>query len=160
MRTEYGDMMKFTRMVAMELDRCPDVNCQVFTGNLKKNFSENDIVLSFHRGSNYKNCEKHGASVFVREDASADIQYEAFRLLSSICEDDYFRMLGVHTVSERSAFQSINSTGCDRTFVFCIGYIDSAKDNRIFDAYYEILAEKLAKRIKEVFKEEKNDDNT
>ncbi len=159
-RTEHEDMLKFTRMLSIELERDPDISCKVFTGDLRKKFTGYDVVLSFHRGTNIKNSEKHGAQVFVQENASADIQYEAFRLLESISSEKYFRMLGVHTATSKNIPASINHTGCERTFLFHIGFIDSQRDNRLFDSCYEELARELSERIKEVFKEEKNEDNT
>ena len=159
-RTEHSDVLKFARMLHMGLERDKSISVQMFTGDIRRrSFSEDDTVIVLHRASNEKNSFSYGARVTVPEEASSDIQYEAYRLLMSICGERLFRMKGVHTGSESHCRNSINTLGTNRVFLFDLGYIDSYTDNRIFDKCYEVMAERLSEKIKEILKEEKDEDN-
>lgn len=159
-RTEHSDVLKFGRMLHMGLQRDKSISVQMFTGDIRRrSFSADDIVIILHRASNMKNSFSYGARVTVPEEASSDIQYEAYRLLMSICGENFFRMKGVHTEGRLHLRNSINTLGTCRVFLFDLGYIDSWKDNRIFDKFYENMAERLAEKIKEILKETKDEDN-
>ncbi len=159
-RTEHNDVLSFARMLAIELERDKNISCEYYTGNCRKGFSDEDIVLILHRGSNIKNCNKYGCDVTVQRDADAKTQYEAFRLLESLGGEKGFRLRGVHTNTEKTAFGRMEETGSKRTFLFKLGYIDSSEDNRIFDRNYIYLAERLSEKIKEVFGGDNNETDT
>lgn len=160
-RTEHEDSLKFARMLHMNLERDKGLEVKLLKGDTRRlSFSEEDTVIVFHRASNMKNCASYGARAFVTPSADAEIQYDAFRLLESICGDHFFRMKGVHTETKSDFRNSINSLGTDRVFLFDLGYIDSYKDNRVLDRYYELLADRMGKKLREILKERENEDNT
>ncbi len=156
-RNEHSDVLKFARFLSFELERDPDINCIYHTGDCKSGYNDKDVVLILHRDSNCKNCNSYGCSITVQKNASADIQYEAYRLLGSLGGDRGFRIKGVHTNTDKTPFKRMENTGTKHTFLIKLGFIDSWTDNKIFDTDFEFLAEKLAAELKEIFKGDTNE---
>lgn len=156
-RNEHSDVLRFGRFLSFELDRIKDIHCECYTGSCKKAYSSDDIVIILHRGSNNKSCEAYGCDITVCEDADAQIQYEAYMLLESLTGEGGFRYRGVHTNTCSSPFRQMEKTGCKRTFLIRLGFIDNFRDNRIFDNSYEQLAQSLAQKINEIIKGDTNE---
>lgn len=148
-RNEHSDVLKFAKAVVSELKRYGDIEVELRTGNVKPVCEKDAVLLIFHRDYNEENDTSHGCRVYVQRAASAQIQYEAFRLLTALCRGG-FRYKGVHEGYYRKGFEFIENTGCDRTFLFTLGYLDSEKDNRILDKRSEFLCRSLCDELENV----------
>ncbi|MBR3767933.1 MAG: hypothetical protein IKL10_06815 [Clostridia bacterium] len=157
-RTEHKDAVRFSEKLKRELLKY-DICCEIFSGSIWNGFSNDDMILSFHRDGNMKNTEKYGASVLVPKNADAEIQYDAFRLLSALTGDMGFRNRGVHTFTEKSPFKSIEKSGSRNTFIFTLGFMDKDCDNRILDKNSDVLVKLFAYRLNKILKERENEDN-
>jgi hypothetical protein len=156
-RTEHGDSIRLCRALLGELKGLP---AEIVTDS--SGFSamtENDLLFVFHRGTAEKNSLTRGAEIYVKENASADIQLNAFCLLSRICSDGGFRYRRVHTLTPKSPFISFGRASPERAFLLKTGFIDNAGDNEIFDRELTGLARGLASEIKRIYKERKYEDN-
>lgn len=150
-RTEHSDVLAFARMLSMELERYEGIKCEYYTGNCRKGYSDEDIVIILHRGSNSGNDNTYGCDITVKSTADAATQYDAFRLLQSLGGEKGFRLKKVHVNTGKSPFRQMEETGSEKTFLVKLGYIDSYKDNSIFDKNLLKLAQSLAEKINEVF---------
>lgn len=159
-RTEHRDVSVFGKKLQKELSKNINSECILYDGRLKKGTGENDIILSFHRDSNMKNCCSHGAKVLVQRESDKSVQYKAYRLLDSLCGNGGFRYCGVHTFTEKCPLKSIEATGSPCTFVFYLGYIDSSRDNAILDGSSDRLIKEFSKILTEIIKERENEATT
>ncbi len=155
-RTEHSDVLEFARLLSAALIRTDGICCESYTGNCRKGYSDSDIVIILHRGSNVGNDNTYGCDITVKSTADADTQYDAFRLLQSLGGEKGFRLKGVHVNTRKSPFRQMEETGSKNTFLIKLGYIDSYKDNKIFDSNLLHLTESLAKKINEIFGGENN----
>ncbi len=158
-RREYDDVLKFGRLIKKYLEAKFGISAELYSGHEPEEMTEDDLLIVLHRGSNMKNSEKYGACVTVKSNASADIQYHAYRLLMGICGKRGFRYGGVHVFTEKNPHKSFERSKPQKAFLFMIGFIDSAKDNRIFDNEDSFLAYQLSFRISEIIKESENEDH-
>ncbi len=161
-RTEYKDNCSFGQAVVNELkDLLPRVQLHFFKGNPDiSGLPENARLIILHRGTASKGEKQKGAFVTVAENATADVQYEAYRILESITGGEGFRYLGVHTASDVCPFRRFRDSRLLHRYVLSAGYIDNAEDNEIFDRSCPVLARKLAVAISEICKETENEDKT
>ena len=65
-RTEHSDVLAFARMLSMELERYEGIKCEYYTGNCRKGYSDEDIVIILHRGSNSGNDNTYGCDITVK----------------------------------------------------------------------------------------------
>ncbi len=159
-RSEHKDALAFSEKLRKELSKNESIRCVLFEGKLRDDFSENDIVLSFHRDSNMKNCCSYGAKVLVKGNSDAGVQYDGFRLLEALCSENGFRYKGVHTFSDKWHIKSIEKSVCPNVFVFFLGYIDSERDNRVLDGFSDSLIKGFAAVFYKIIKERKNEADT
>ena len=158
-RREHSDVLRFSSLLERELKK-EGISAVLYEGPLGDGFNENDIILSFHRDSNMKNEESHGAYVTLPADADASVQYDAFRLMSGLCSDGGFKYRGVHTYTKKCPHKSICKTGTPFTFVFTLGFMDNDRDNDILDNKSPSLIRELAGCLKEIEKEAENENNS
>ncbi len=159
-RNEHKDVLSFCLILKRELDKA-GFDTKLFTGYELPMIERHSPVLIFHRGVSYKNAVSDGALVTVRENSSADIQYEAYRMLEAITLSGGFRYRGVHTVTPSYPHRFIEKTGTKRSFLFDMGFIESERDNSLFDCNKEKIASALVGIVKEIFMKEKmNEDNS
>ncbi len=159
-RSEHEDVLSFCRVLSERLVNA-GFSQEIFIGYEKPEIKEDALVLIFHRGTSYKNAVSDGASVTVINDISADIQYEAYRMLEALTFAGGFRYRGVHTLTSFCPHRFIERTGAKRTFLFDMGFIESERDNFLFDCNKENIADALVKKLTEIYvKEGKNEDNS
>lgn len=161
-RTEHGDSLELCRALKREL-LLKDGTLPVEIVPDSTDFScmsEDDMLFVFHRGTSYKSSPVSGAEIYVKEAASADIQYDAYRVLSCLCGDKGFRYRRLHTLTGKSPFLRFGAAAPRRAFLLKTGYIDSAGDNGIFDRELKYLAQSLAREIYGMYKERKYEDNS
>ena len=161
-RTEYNDSCSFGQMVVNELKvLLPRTPLHFIKGNGDySGFSENDRLIVLHRGTASRGEKQKGAFVTVAENADAQVQYEAYRMLDSITGAEGFRFLGVHTASDRCPLRRFREAVLPHRYVLTAGYVDNDEDNEIFDKSSPALARKLAAAISEICKETENEDKT
>lgn len=152
-RTEHGDALRFCRFLGQQLEGAGEIQVKILTGKIRPVPDEDAIVLIFHRNYNEGNDKSHGAAVYVSEDADCETQYTASRLLESISRNGGFRYKGVHFGKSHSGFSSLTDTGCKNTFLLTLGFIDSPRDNKIFDERISFLANALCEEITDIIKE-------
>ena len=119
-----------------------------------------DLLFVFHRDFGGKGTPKKGASVFVKENACASVQYQAYSLLSAVCGEKGFRYNGVHPVTAKSPFRSLYRALPQYSFYLSAGFMGNEEDNKIFDALTGENISLLAKSITGIYKEKKYEDNT
>ena len=158
-RNEHSDVMKFVKYLGSVLSCNENLHVKVLTGNIKP-LPDAHAVFIFHRDWNDTHNRKHGCAVYTVRDSNVRIQYDAYRLLESITGEGAFRYNGVHSHHVREGFSSLNNTLCENTFLFTLGYMDSFRDNTIFDRNVYILARRFAHKVNEMYEEKKNEDNT
>ena len=158
-RNEHNDVLLFSGELKKSLCSL-GITAEIFTGySAPPGISEGDAVLIFHRGTSYKTAPKKGISVTVRDDSSACLQYEAFRLLKALERGFGMKYKGVHTASSSFPHRFIERTGTERSFLFELGFIEDSCDNELFEKNLTDASELLAREISEIYKEGKNEDN-
>lgn len=153
-RNEHQDILSFCRLLCSRLERAGFLY-EMFSGYEMTDAEADDIVLIFHRDTSYKNAVSDGASAVVSCDAAAEIQYEAFCMLETVTKASGFRYRGVHTLTNSYPHMFIEKTGVKRTFLFNLGFIESEKDNSLFDCHKKEIADALAKKISEIYMKER-----
>lgn len=151
-RTEYGEMRSLIEAVSRCLQGFPvkiTEGSQVSCGD--------DLVIIFHKGTTEKNGMSGGADITVPENASARTQYNAYRLLCTLCRETGLRYRGVHTATEKSPFISLRHTENENAFLFRAGFIDCDRDNALCDGEPDSTAAALSKEIIRIYKEKINE---
>lgn len=154
-RTEHEDVLRFAQLLSHSLRRAGFEEVSLLRGNIRECEDKDAVVLIFHRDYNEGNSFSHGARVYVPDSAGCETQYEAYRLLESLSRFGGFRYKGVHFPISRKGFCSLEKTGCEKTFLFTLGYIDSARDNKIFDERTALLSDELCEELCDILKEKK-----
>lgn len=152
-RSEYADSLKLSLAVKKELQSLFGIDAKIIYGREYSGIPEDAFVFSFHRDGNMKNCRKTGASVYVNEKASANVQFDAFRFLECFTGNGGFRYLGVHTSGKGGAFRRMFSCLGMNTFVFTLGFMDEESENLLFDENLCDFARLFADTLYEILKE-------
>lgn len=151
-RTEYGECARLISAIRNNLKGFP---VKITEG--REGYSRDGLLIVFHKGTSMKNSPKRGAEIYVCENASADTQYEAFRMLSAVSGENTFRYRGVHTVTKKSPFKCFSSLPGENAYLIKAGYIDSDCDNGIWDRAFDGIAAALSQEIMRIYKEKINE---
>ncbi len=150
-RTEYAESRRLISAISENLKGLP---VKITEGT--KGYSEGGLLFIFHKGTSMKNAPKRGAEIFVSENASSDTQYNAYRMLCSLCPENGYRYRGVHTVTEKSPFKCLFKTCHENAYLIKAGYIDSDSDNARWDRNFDGIAAALSEEIMRIYKEKIN----
>lgn len=120
---------------------------------------DDDLLFVFHKGNNMKNECRSGALIFVKESASAEIQYRAFRLLCALCGKG-LSYRGVHTATKKSPFCSFINTIPENAYLVMAGFIESDRDNSLLFHRAGEISLDLAGEILKIYKEKTDEDKT
>lgn len=153
-RNEHSDVLRMAKFIVGRLNGREGIHAVLLTGNVKSVAEKDAFVLVLHRNFNEGNDRSYGAEIFTKKDADANAQYVAYRLLESICRTGLFRYKGVHECTSRKGFESLNLAGIENAFIITLGFIDSGRDNLIFDRCISRLCENLCEKIVEIMKED------
>ncbi len=161
-RREYDDNCSLAHAVIEEFERLlPKAEILLLQGDSRlEEISSDSFLLVLHRAVPSRGEKQKGAFITVAEDADADIQYKASRLLECITGEDGFRYLGVHTLTKSSPFRRFGTLAARHRFLLSAGAIDSPEDNGVFEKRKSVFAENLAAAIVEICKEAENENNT
>ena len=151
-RTEYGECARLIEAVRKGLE-----GAEVIVTEGTGGYTRDGLLFIFHKGTSMKNAPKRGAEIFVPENASASGQYNAYRLLSSMCGEKAFRYGGVHTLTPKSPFVRMGTLGNENAYLIKAGYIDFPRDNEIWDRECEHIATALSQEIMKIYKEKTNE---
>lgn len=151
-RTEYSECARLIEAVRKGLSGA-DVKITEGTDG----YSRDGLLFIFHKGTSMKNAPKRGAEIFVPENASAETQYRAYRLLCAVCSDGAYRYRGVHTLHGKSPFVKMRTLGNENVYLIKAGYIDSNGDNEIWDRECDLFASALSREIMKIYKEKINE---
>ena len=160
-RTEADDCERLVRALEKSITEREPIPVKVLSGmKHTEDMNENDLLLVFHRGFSEKNSPTRGASVYVKENASAFVQHQAYSLLSAICDNKGFRYKGVHTATGKCPFVSLDRALPFSSFYIMTGYMDNEDDNKIFDGLTAESISSLVSAVIRIYKEKKYEDNT
>ena len=157
--TEHGESLRLCRLLReslLGLDK--ELQVKITEGN-DTVVAPDDLLFVFHKGGNMKNERKRGAVICVKETASSEIQYRAYRLLCALCRRG-LRFRGVHTLSEKNPFRFFINTPTENAYLVMAGFIESEEDTAHFGRYGSDLAYELSEEIFSIYKEKINEDNT
>lgn len=151
-RTEYSECARLIEAVRRYLTGA-DVKITEGTDG----YSPEGLLLIFHKGTSEKNSPTRGAEIFVPENASAQAQYRAYRLLCALCSEGAYRYKGVHTLHGKSPFLKMRTLGNENAYLIKAGYIDCREDNEISDRECDRIASALSQEIMKIYKEKTNE---
>ncbi len=151
-RTEYGENKRLIEAISENLKGLP---VKITEGT--KGYSDGGLLFIFHKGTSMKNAPKRGAEIFVSENASSDTQYNAYRMLCSLCPENGYRYRGVHTVTAKSPFKSLFALGNENAYLIKAGYIDCPEDNLKSDREFRNITAALSGEIMRIYKENINE---
>ena len=151
-RTEYSECARLIEAVKKGLTGAGVIVTEGTGG-----YTRDGLLFIFHKGTSMKNAPKRGAEIFVPENASAENQYNAYRLLSALCNDNAFRYRGVHPLTGSSPFGAMRTLGNENAYLIKAGYIDFPRDNEIWDRECEHIASALSQEIMKIYKEKTNE---
>lgn len=158
--TEYGDSRKLCFSLYEKLKGLEkNADIRLSGGKIPAEIKSGDLLFVFHRDTALKQSLSAGAEIFVKEEAGAKIQYEAYRLLKCLCCEGAFRYRKVRTATAKSPFASFRKALPERAYLIKAGFIDSEGDNEIFEKGLESFSELLAEEIIKIYKETINEDN-
>lgn len=151
-RTEYLESRRLIEAVERELS---GFDVKITEG--REGYSPKGHLFIFHKGISERNERKSGAEVLVPENASSDTQYRAFRLLEGVCGCTGLRYRGVHPVAQSSPFNTLRTLPSENAYLIKAGFIDSEKDNLLFDEALSHTARAIAGEIMRISKEGTNE---
>lgn len=161
-RTEYQE----TKSLCEALKGCistlsPEIDVITGEGNaFIEKAGRDDFLLVLHKGTYDKNAPTGGAEIYVKKEADAACQYQAYRLLCSLCGKDGYRYRGVHPLTAVSPFRAFGGCVPDSAFLLKAGYIESEADCLVWDKRADALAEGLAGEIIKIYKEKNYEVNS
>lgn len=159
-RTEYGECEKLIDALYRKIKALdPSIEIRLTNGTSGIREKANEMLFVFHKGTHLKNEINTGACVFVGSRADAKAQYEAYRILDSICSDGGLRYRGVHTVTDKSPFRAFLRYAPESAYLIKAGFIDNEEDNLLCDREFHRFAGKLSEIIVKIYKEKINEDN-
>lgn len=159
-RREWDDCRTFSFKLAQALDGVSGVKTRTGrnfslspSDRLKKAIScgfKNIVVL--HRacfsGTGYDN----GCSVFLPSFSGSGAYEAAGELLCALCSAGGFRYRGVHSFSKSNPHISLRDSPAENVFLFELGFIDNAEDNRRLDLFSDAMAAAFAGRTETLMK--------
>lgn len=151
-RTEYKECRRLISAISENLTGLP---VKITEG--REGYCRDGLLFIFHKGTSMKNAPKRGAEIIVSENASSDTQYDAFRLLCAVSGENTFRNKGVHTLTKKSPFKSLQLLENENAYLIKAGYIDSDRDNAVWDRELEGMARALSREIIRIYKEKINE---
>ena len=160
--TEYLEGKRLSDALKGEILRlCPEISVITGEGNaFIENAGADDILLVLHKGTYDKNSPTHGAEIYVKGDAACSTQYDAYRLLFSICTEGGFSYKGVHPISAKTPFRAFSRSCPKSAFLLKTGYMESERDSIASGFVLSTLITDLATEIIRIYKEKKYEIDT
>ncbi len=159
-RTEYSECKKLTALLYKALKSLdPSLSVRLTEGITGIKENNGGLLFVFHKGTHIKNEAGSGAGIFVGAEADTETQYDAYRILMSLCSEGGFRYRGVHTLTEKSPFRAFSEYAPESAYIIKAGFIDNEEDNMISDRELLRMVQGLSETIVKIYKERINEDN-